>query len=53
LGGGNGAPGYVAFNEAGEARAVVAFTVKLGKITEINVLADAVRLSQLGLASTH
>jgi RNA polymerase sigma-70 factor (ECF subfamily) len=47
----NGAPGYVSFNENGEPRAVVAFTVRRGKITEINVLADPERLHQLGLAN--
>jgi RNA polymerase sigma factor (sigma-70 family) len=47
----NGAPGYVAFNQAGEPRAVVAFTVRSGKITEIHVLADPERLRQLGLAN--
>jgi RNA polymerase sigma-70 factor (ECF subfamily) len=47
----NGAPGYVAFNQAGEPRAVVAFTVRSGKITGIHVLADPERLRQLGLAN--
>lgn len=48
----NGTPGYVSFNAQGAPRAVVAFTVRRGKITEINVLADPERLRQLGLASS-
>jgi RNA polymerase sigma factor (sigma-70 family) len=47
----NGEPGYVAFNADGEPRAVVAFTVRSGKITEIHVLADPERLRQLDLAN--
>jgi RNA polymerase sigma-70 factor (ECF subfamily) len=43
----NGAPGVVAFNDDGTPRSVVAFTVRKGKITEINVLADPDRLRQL------
>lgn len=45
----NGAPGYVSFHDNGEPRAVLAFTVRHGKITEINLLADPERLRQLGL----
>jgi RNA polymerase sigma factor (sigma-70 family) len=40
----NGAPGYVSFDASGEPRAVLAFTVRHGKITEINLLADPDRL---------
>jgi len=47
----NGAPGYVAFNQNGEPRAVVAFTVRRGTITDIQVLADPERLRQLDLAN--
>jgi RNA polymerase sigma-70 factor (ECF subfamily) len=47
----NGAPGYVSFTENGEPRAVIAFTVNRGRVTEINVLADPERLRQLRLAS--
>ena len=49
----NGAPGYVSFNENGEPRAVVAYTVRQGKITEINVLADPDRLRQLDLPGAN
>jgi RNA polymerase sigma factor (sigma-70 family) len=45
----NGAPGIVSFNENGDPRSVVAFTVRRGKITEINVLADPDRLRHLDL----
>ncbi|HTE44127.1 MAG TPA: hypothetical protein VK636_02695, partial [Gemmatimonadaceae bacterium] len=45
----NGAPGHVSFSETGEPRAVVAFMVRRGKITEIDVLADPERLRQLDL----
>jgi RNA polymerase sigma-70 factor (ECF subfamily) len=46
----NGAPGIVAFSQTGEPRSVVAFTIRRGRITEINVLADPERLGQLDLA---
>lgn len=45
----NGAPGYVSFDANGAPRAVLAFTVRHGKITEINLLADPDRLRQLGV----
>ncbi len=44
----NGAPGVVAFAD-GVPRAVLGFTVAGGKIIEMNVLADPVRLRQLDL----
>jgi RNA polymerase sigma factor (sigma-70 family) len=47
----NGAPGIVAFNENGEPRSVVAFTVRRGRITEIHVLADPDRLRRLELVA--
>ena len=40
----NGAPGIVAFNPDGRLRGVTGFTVRDGKIVEINVLADPERL---------
>jgi RNA polymerase sigma-70 factor (ECF subfamily) len=43
----NGAPGYISFNENGAPRAIIAFTVSMGRITEINVLADPERLRRL------
>jgi RNA polymerase sigma-70 factor (ECF subfamily) len=43
----NGAPGYISFNENGAPRAIIAFTVSRGRITEINVLADPERLRRL------
>jgi hypothetical protein len=44
----NGAPGVVTFAD-GNPVAVLGFTVAGGKIVEMNVLADRVRLRQLGL----
>jgi RNA polymerase sigma factor (sigma-70 family) len=46
----NGAPGFVSFGGDGQPRSLVAFTVRKGKITEIDVLADPDRLRQLDLA---
>jgi RNA polymerase sigma-70 factor (ECF subfamily) len=46
----NGAPGVVTFAD-GEPFAVLAFTVARGKIVEMNVLADPVRLKGLDLAA--
>jgi DNA-directed RNA polymerase specialized sigma24 family protein/ketosteroid isomerase-like protein len=46
----NGAPGVIAFNEKGEPRSVVAFTVRRRRITEITVFADPNRLHRLDLA---
>jgi RNA polymerase sigma-70 factor (ECF subfamily) len=46
----NGAPGIVSYDAAGEPHAVVALTVRGGKIVEIDVLADPDRLRRLGLA---
>jgi RNA polymerase sigma factor (sigma-70 family) len=40
----NGAPGVAAFNPDGSLRGVTGFTVRDGKIVEINVLADPERL---------
>ena len=45
----NGAAGIVAFARDGQPFSVVAFTVRGGKIVEIDVLADPVRLSRLNL----
>ena len=45
----NGAPGVVTFAD-GEAYSVVGFTVAHGKIVEMNILADPVRLRRLDLA---
>ena len=44
----NGAPGAVIF-DGGRLIAVMAFTVAGGRIAEVNVLADRVRLGQLEL----
>lgn len=44
----NGAPGFVTFAD-GEPYAVLGFTVARGKIVEMNVLADPVRLRRLDL----
>ena len=46
----NGAPGFVSFGEDSEPRAVGAFTVRKGRISEINVLADPDRLRELDIA---
>jgi RNA polymerase sigma factor (sigma-70 family) len=46
----NGAAGIVAFAPDGRLFSVVGFTVRLGKIVEIDVLADPARLSRLNLA---
>jgi RNA polymerase sigma-70 factor, ECF subfamily len=45
----NGAAGIVAFAPDGRPFSVVGFTVRLGKIVEIDVLADPARLRQLDL----
>jgi RNA polymerase sigma factor (sigma-70 family) len=45
----NGAAGIVAFAPDGRPFSVVGFTVRLGKIVEIDVLADPGRLSRLNL----
>jgi RNA polymerase sigma-70 factor, ECF subfamily len=45
----NGSAGVIVFAD-GKPYSVIGFTVKAGKIVEINVLADPARLSQLGLA---
>jgi RNA polymerase sigma factor (sigma-70 family) len=45
----NGAAGIVAFAPDGRPFSVVGFTVRLGKIVEIDVLADPARLCQLDL----
>jgi hypothetical protein len=46
----NGAAGIVAFAPDGRPFSVVGFTVRLGKIVEIDVLADPARLRRLNLA---
>jgi RNA polymerase sigma factor (sigma-70 family) len=48
----NGAAGIVAFAPDGRPFSVVGFTIRSGKIVEIDVLADPNRLSKLGLASS-
>jgi RNA polymerase sigma-70 factor (ECF subfamily) len=45
----NGGPGVVAFHENGEPRSVLAYTVRRGRITEIDILADPDRLRRLDL----
>jgi RNA polymerase sigma factor (sigma-70 family) len=45
----NGGPGFVSYNESGEPRSVVAFTVRRGLVTQVHVLADPDRLRQLDL----
>ena len=49
----NGAPGCISFEENGAPRAVLAFTVRRGKIVEIDVLADPDRLRQLDLVRSN
>jgi RNA polymerase sigma factor (sigma-70 family) len=46
----NGAAGFVAFAPDGRPFSVVGFTIRLGKIVEIDVLADPARLGRLDLA---
>lgn len=46
----NGAPGIVAA-EPGRTYSVMGFTVRAGRITEIDILADPERLRQLDLGS--
>ena len=46
----NGSPGIVSWLPDGRPLAVMGFTVRSGKIVEINILADPARLSQLDLA---
>jgi ketosteroid isomerase-like protein len=46
----NGAMGVVAFDPSGQPFSVTGFTVRRGKIVEIDVLADPARLRQLDLA---
>jgi hypothetical protein len=46
----NGAAGIVAFGPDGRPFSVLGFTVRLGTIVEIDVLADPARLSRLNLA---
>ncbi len=45
----NGAPGMVAYNPDGSLRGISAFTVRDGKIVEINVLADPDRLRRIAV----
>jgi RNA polymerase sigma factor (sigma-70 family) len=45
----NGAAGIIAFAPDGNPFSVVGFTVRLGRIVEINVLADPARLARLDL----
>ena len=46
----NGAPGFVSFNKNGQPRSLVAFTVRRGRIVEVDVLGDPDRLRQLDLS---
>jgi RNA polymerase sigma-70 factor, ECF subfamily len=48
----NGAAGIVAFAPDGRPFSVVGFTVRLGKIVEIDVLADPDRLARLNLSTS-
>jgi hypothetical protein len=45
----NGAPGIVSWLPGGRPLAVMGFTVTRGKIVEIDILADPVRLGQIDL----
>jgi RNA polymerase sigma-70 factor (ECF subfamily) len=47
----NGTPGIVGIRKDGEPIAVLAFTVREGRVTELDVLADRTRLRELDLAS--
>src|SRR5438094_7630133 len=47
----NGAAGIVSWLPGGRPFAIMGFTVRGGKIVEINILADPVRLRQLDLAA--
>jgi RNA polymerase sigma factor (sigma-70 family) len=49
----NGAAGVVAFAPDGRPYSVVGFTIRRGKIVEIDVLADPARLRRLDLAVLH
>jgi RNA polymerase sigma factor (sigma-70 family) len=49
----NGAAGIVAFAPSGQPFSVVGFTVRRGKIAEIDVLADPARLRKLELGVLH
>jgi RNA polymerase sigma-70 factor, ECF subfamily len=49
----NGAPGIVSWLAGGRPFAVMGFTVRSGKIVEIDILADPARLRQLDLAVLH
>lgn len=48
----NGAAGIVAWLPNGQPFSVMGFTVRRGKIIEIDILADPARLRQLDLAAT-
>ncbi|MBC8067824.1 MAG: sigma-70 family RNA polymerase sigma factor [Deltaproteobacteria bacterium] len=47
----NGTPGLVSYDAEGEPHSVVGFTIRRGRITEIDILADPTRLRQLDLAA--
>ena len=49
----NGAAGIVSWNEEGQLFSVMGFTVRGGRIVEIDVLADPERLRQLDLTALH
>jgi RNA polymerase sigma factor (sigma-70 family) len=49
----NGAPGIVSWLPGGRPLAVMGFTVRSGKIVEIDILADPARLRQLDLGVLH
>ncbi len=46
----NGAVGVVSWSPVGQPFSVTGFTIKRGKIVEIDILADPTRLRQLDLA---
>jgi RNA polymerase sigma-70 factor (ECF subfamily) len=47
----NGAAGFVAFDARGRPFSVLGFTIAHGRIVEIDLLADPVRIRQLDLAT--
>jgi RNA polymerase sigma-70 factor (ECF subfamily) len=49
----NGAPGMVSFDAQGRPVSVLGFTVARGRIVEIDILADPLRLGQLNIATLN
>jgi RNA polymerase sigma-70 factor, ECF subfamily len=47
----NGAPGIVSWLPSGRPLAVIGFTVRAGRIVEVDILADPARLRQLDLTA--